>query len=67
MTSLILGLAFIYLAFTVLRMPRERFREETARLTGRREHSEGYYKLLRGLFWALGVLGVAMILLRFFD
>lgn len=67
MTSLILGIACICLAVMVLRLPEERFREELARLTGGREQPEGYYKLIRGLFWALGALGAAMILLRFFD
>lgn len=67
MTSLILGLACIYLAVTVLRLPEEKFREEIARFTGGREQKPGYYKLIRGLFWALGALGAAMIVLRFFD
>ncbi len=67
MTSLLLGIVCIYLAFTVLRLPEERFRQEVARLTGARKHSAGYYMVIRGLFWALGVLGAAMILLRFFD
>lgn len=67
MTSLILGLACIYLAVTVLRLPEERFRAEIARLTGGREQKAGYYKLIRGLFWVLGALGAAMIVLRFFD
>lgn len=67
MTSLILGIACIYLAVTVLRLPAEKLREEVARLTGGREQTEGYYKLIRGLFWVLGALGAAMIVLRFFD
>lgn len=67
MTSLILGIACIYLAVTVLRLPEEKFREEVARLTGTGKHSEGYYTVIRGLFWALGALGTAVILLRFFD
>lgn len=67
MTSLILGIVCIYLAFTVLRLPDEKFQDEIARLTGKDTHSEGYYKAIRGLFWALGGLGAAMILLRFFD
>lgn len=67
MTSLLLGIVCIYLAVMVLRLPEERFREEVARLTGVRKHSEGYYKMIRGLFWGLGALGAAMIVLRFFD
>lgn len=67
MTSLILGIACIYLAVMVLRMPEEKSRKEVDHLTGGREQTEGYYKLIRGLFWALGGLGAAMILLRFFD
>ena len=67
MTSLILGIACIYLAVTVLRLPEEKLREEVARLTGGRGQRPGYYKLVRGLFWALGALGAAMIVLRFFD
>lgn len=67
MTSLLLGIVCIYLAVTVLRLPREKFRQEVARLTGGRKQSEGYYMVIRGLFWALGNLGAAMILLRFID
>lgn len=67
MTSLLLGIVCIYLAVTVLRLPRERFRQELARLTGGRKQPEGYYTAVRGLFWALGAAGAAMILLRFFD
>ena len=67
MTSLLLGIVCIYLSFTVLRLPDEKFRDEITRLTGKGPHSEGYYKVIRGLFWALGGLGMAMILLRFFD
>lgn len=67
MTSLILGIACIYLAVTVLRLPEEKFRREVDRLTGGREQRMGYYKLVRGLFWVLGALGAAMIVLRFFD
>lgn len=67
MTSLLLGIVCIYLAFMVLRLPQEKFRQEVARLSGGRKQSEGYYMLIRGLFWALGAVGVAMILLRFFD
>lgn len=67
MTSLLLGIVCIYLAFAVLRLPEEKFREEVDRLTGNRKHPKGYYRMLRGLFWVLGALGAAMILLRFFD
>lgn len=67
MTSLLLGIVCIYLAFTVLRLPEEKFRQEVARLTGGRKQSEGYYRVIRGLFWGLGAVGAAMILLRFFD
>lgn len=67
MTSLLLGIVCIYLAVTVLRLPQDKFRQEVARLTGGRKQSEGYYMVIRGLFWALGNLGAAMILLRFFD
>lgn len=67
MTSLLLGIVCIYMAFMVLRLPEEKFREEVDRLTGARKHSQGYYGMIRGLFWALGALGAAMILLRFFD
>ena len=51
----------------MLRLPQERFRQEVARLTGGRKQPEGYYMVVRGLFWALGNLGAAMILLRFID
>lgn len=67
MTSLLLGIVCIYLAFTVLRLPEEQFRQEVACLTGGRKQPEGYYMVIRGLFWALGALGAAMILLRFVD
>ena len=67
MTSLLLGVVCIYLAVTVLRLPQEKFRQEVARLAGGRRQSEGYYMVIRGLFWALGAAGAAMILLRFFD
>ena len=67
MTSLLLGIVCIYLAVTVLRLPQEKFRQEVAHLTGGRKQSEGYYMVIRGLFWALGAAGAAMILLRFFD
>ena len=67
MTSLLLGIVCIYLAFTVRRLPEEQFRQEVARLTGGRKQPEGYYMVIRGLFWALGALGAVMILLRFVD
>ena len=67
MTSLLLGIVCIYLAFTVLRLQEDQFRQEVARLTGGRKQPEGYYMVIRGLFWALGALGAAMILLRFVD
>lgn len=67
MTSLLMGIICIYLAFIVLRLPEEQFRQEVDHLTGDREHREGYYRMLRRLFWALGALGAAMILLRFVD
>ena len=67
MTSLLLGIVCIYLAFTVLRLPEDQFRQEVARLTGGRKQPEGYYMVIRGLFWARGALGAAMILLRFVD
>ncbi len=67
MTSLLLGIVCIYIAFSVLRLPEEQFRQEVARLTGGREQSKSYYTVIRGLFWALGALGAAVILLRFVD
>ncbi len=67
MTSLLLGIVFIYIAFSVLRLPEEKFRQEVTRLTGGRKQSESYYTVIRGLFWALGALGAAVILLRFVD
>ncbi len=67
MTSLIFGIVCIYFAVTILRMPQEKFRRELDQITGRgKGHSETYYQAIRGLLWAVGFLGVAMIVLRFF-
>ena len=66
MTSLIFGVVLICLAVMVLRLPEEQFRRELDQLTGGRGHGTGYYKFVRGLLWALGALGAAMIVLRFF-
>ncbi len=65
MTSLILGVICIYLAVTILRMPEERFQQELNEITGR-GHTPRYYSFMRGLVWALGITGGAIILLRFF-
>lgn len=65
MTSLIFGIACIYIAFLILRMPEERFREELNQLSGR-VHAPGYYRMIRRLFWAVGFAGAAVVLLRFF-
>ena len=71
MTSLIFGVICIYLAVTILRMPKERFKQELDQISGHRkghssQHSPQYYQVIRGLLWAIGFLGVAMIVLRFF-
>lgn len=65
MTSLILGIACVYIAFVITRMPEERFREELDQLSGRK-HASGYYQMIRRLFFAVGIVGAAIILLRFF-
>ncbi len=65
MTSLILGIAYIYIAFIIVRMPEERFREELDQLSGRK-HTPGCYRMIRRLFLAVGILVAAIILLRFF-
>ena len=65
MTSLVLGIVCIYLAVIILRLPEERFRQELDDITGR-SHTPRYYRFLRGVVWALGVTGGAIILLRFF-
>ena len=49
MTSLILGIACIYIAFIIVRMPEERFREELDQLSGRK-HAPGCYRMIRRLF-----------------
>ena len=68
MTSLIFGGLCIYFAQSVLRLPKEQFQEELDHLTGAKQgHSQGYYRTIRLLFWLMGILGVAMILLRFVD
>ena len=66
MTSLIFGIVCIYFAVTILRMPEEKFRRELDQITGGRGHSARYYQMIRTLVWAIGFLGAAMILLRFF-
>lgn len=65
MTSLVLGIVCIYLAYTILKLPEDRFRQELDQITGR-EHAPRYYRFIRGVVWALGVTGGAIILLRFF-
>ena len=65
MTSLILGIACIYIAFIIVRMPEERFREELDQLSGRK-HAPGCYRMIRRLFLAVGILSAAITLLRFF-
>ncbi len=65
MTSLVFGIVCIYLAVIILRMPEKQFCIELDQITGR-EHSPRYYAVMRGLIWAIGFTGVAMIMLRFF-
>lgn len=65
MTSLLMGIVFIYLAVIILRMPEERFRQELDQITGR-THSERYYTVMRALVWAMGFAGGGAIVLRFF-
>lgn len=65
MSSLFFGVVCIYLAFIILRMPREQFEGELDQITGK-SHGEGYYRFMRGLVWALGAAGAAAIVLRFF-
>lgn len=64
MTSLVLGIACIYLAFTILRLPEAQFRKELNDLT-KRAHGEDYYRLIRALVWGVGALGAVIIVLRF--
>lgn len=67
MTSLIFGVICIYFAVTILRIPEDRFKQELDQISGHRKgHSPQYYQVIRGLLWAIGFLGVAMIVLRFF-
>lgn len=65
MTSLLMGVVFIYLALIILRMPEERFRQELDQITGR-AHGARYYRLVRGLVWAMGLAGGGAVVLRFF-
>lgn len=65
MTSLLLGVCCIYLAFIILRMPEERFEQELNEIT-RRGHTPPYYRFIRVIVWALGITGAAIIVLRFF-
>lgn len=65
MTSLIFGVICIYFAVTILRLPEERFRRELDEIT-HRGHTPRYYQFMRVLVWAIGLVGAAMILLRFF-
>ena len=66
MTSLIFGAICIYFAVTILRLPPERFRKELDDISGRREHSPRFYSMIRWMVKAIGVLGGAIIALRFF-
>lgn len=65
MTSLIFGVICIYFAVTILRLPEDRFRQELDQIT-HREHTPRYYQSMRTLVWAIGFVGAAIILLRFF-
>lgn len=66
MYELVFGVICIVLAVRVLRMPEERFRRQLAFLTGaKRAAPAWYYRLMRGLFWALGATGVVIILSLF--
>ncbi len=65
MTSLMLGIVCIYLAYSILKLPEGAFRQELDQITGRK-HSFHYYRFVRGVVWALGITGGAIILLRFF-
>ena len=65
-TSLIFGAICIYFAVTILRLPEEKFRKELDDITGRREHAPRFYGMMRTLIKAVGVLGGAIIVLRFF-
>lgn len=65
MTSLILGVVCIYLAYTILKAPEDAFQQELEQITGR-SHTPRYYRFMRGVVWTLGVTGGAIILLRFF-
>ena len=47
MTSLILGVVCIYLAYTILKMPEDAFRQELDQITGR-DHTLRYYRFVRG-------------------
>lgn len=64
MTSLILGIACIYLAFTILRLSDTQFRKELNCLSGR-AHGERYYRFIRILVWGVGAFGAGIIILRF--
>lgn len=65
MTSLALGVVCIYLAYIILKAPEEEFQRELDQITGR-DHTPRYYQFVRGVVWALGITGGAIILLRFF-
>lgn len=65
MTSLILGVVCIYLAYTILKAPEDAFQQELEQIT-ERSHTPRYYRFMRGVVWTLGITGGAIILLRFF-
>lgn len=65
MTSLILGIVCIYLAYSILKKLEDAFRQELDQITGG-ENAPRYYRFMRGVVWALGITGGAIILLRFF-
>lgn len=67
MTSLIFGITCIYLAVKTLRLSEDAFQAQVDAMTKPpKPMPEGYYRFLRGCFLGIGILGGAMIVLRFF-
>lgn len=67
MASLGFGIVCVFVAVKVLRLPEDAFENKLNGLSGlEKSGPKWYYRFVRSLFWALGGLGVAMIVLRFF-
>lgn len=67
MASLGFGIVCILVAAKVLRLPEDMFEKKLNTISGVEKNGpRWYYQFIRGLFWMLGGLGAAMIVLRFF-